>query len=89
MNYKFIEKFNECWIPDYASANNLAGELSHPESLPQTKVKYIGPLSRFERKKTATTWKYKFLVIISGPEPQRTLFEKMITQQLPGLNEDG
>ena len=30
-NYKFIDRFNECWIPDEEGTNNLAGELSHPE----------------------------------------------------------
>ena len=33
-NYKFINRFNECWVPDEEGENNLAGELSHPEKLP-------------------------------------------------------
>ena len=49
-NYKFINRFNECWIPDKEGENNLAGELSHPEKLPSIPTTYIGPLSRFVRK---------------------------------------
>ena len=48
-NYKFINRFNECWVPDEERENNLAGELSHPVTLPMIPTKYIGPLSRFVR----------------------------------------
>src|SRR4026207_989463 len=49
-NYKLIDRFNECWIPDVEGVNNLAGELSHPSKFPGIPVKYIGPLSRFQRR---------------------------------------
>jgi uncharacterized protein (TIGR00661 family) len=77
LNYNYINHFNECWVPDFKEAFNIAGELSHPKILPQIPVKYLGPLSRFkkiENKKTQFTW----MAIISGPEPQRSLFEKKI-----------
>jgi uncharacterized protein (TIGR00661 family) len=70
---KIIAKYDECWVPDVNSDTNLSGELGHPEvNLPR--VKYIGPLSRM-RKKTLQII-YDVLIIISGPEPQRSIFEK-------------
>jgi len=78
----FIKKYSQCWVPDFAGAVNIAGALSHPATLPQH-VKYIGCLSRF--KKAVTTQKdIDLLIILSGPEPQRTIFENMLLQQLPG-----
>jgi uncharacterized protein (TIGR00661 family) len=75
--YKRINKFNECWVPDFEGNLNIAGELSHPQTLPKIPVKYIGMLSRFKPKAHANKL-YKYLIIISGPEPQRTIFEEKI-----------
>ena len=80
-NYKFINRFNECWIPDEEGDNNLAGELSHPSKFPTIPVKYIGPLSRFE-KKNIEEIKDHLLIILSGPEPQRTILEDRIIDQI-------
>jgi len=80
-NYKFIDRFNECWIPDEEGINNLAGELSHPDQLPGIPVKYIGQLSRFQRKNVDEI-KDHLLVILSGPEPQRTILENRIIDQV-------
>lgn len=83
MNYNFINKFNECWVPDFQGKQNLAGELSHPPSLPETPVKYIGGLSRFNTSVHHTENKqYDVLVILSGPEPQRSIWEKKILNDL-------
>jgi hypothetical protein len=30
-NYNYINRFTQCWVPDLAGENNLAGILSHPE----------------------------------------------------------
>ena len=80
IHYFFINKYSACWVPDNKAANNLAGDLSHPEFLPKTPVKYLGPLSRFE--KTTVNKKYDYLVLISGPEPQRTIFEELMLEEL-------
>ncbi len=80
LHHRFINKYNECWVPDTAGEINLAGELSHPVALPQAPVKYIGPLSRLEKSKLEI--KYDLLVILSGPEPQRSVFEKMLLYDL-------
>ena len=78
IHYYFIKKYNECWVPDF-EVNGLAGELSHPKKLPG-EVKYLGALSRFEL--TVVEKKYDLLISISGPEPQRTIFEHQILDQL-------
>jgi uncharacterized protein (TIGR00661 family) len=80
IHYRFINKYNECWVPDAAGLINLAGELSHPAILPKVPVKYLGPLSRFE--KTPAEIKYDLAIILSGPEPQRTVFEKIVLKDL-------
>jgi len=89
-NYKFINRFNECWVPDEESENNLGGELSHPVKLPSIPTKYIGPLSRFVRqpadsfgeKKNINEIKDHVLIILSGPEPQRTILENKVVDQI-------
>jgi UDP-N-acetylglucosamine transferase subunit ALG13 len=80
-NYNLIGKFNECWIPDDEGENNLAGELSHPVKLPPIPVKYISSLSRF-KKLDIEEIKDHLLVILSGPEPQRTILENNIIDQI-------
>ena len=46
-HYFFINRFNECWVPDEEGTDSLAGELSHPNKLPAIPLHYIGALSRF------------------------------------------
>ena len=74
MNRWVMSKYDEVWVPDYKESPGLAGILSHPEKLP-TNARYIGPLSRFREKIVPHKIVWKALVIISGPEPQRSLFE--------------
>ncbi len=85
LHYHYINKYRQCWVPDTSGEQNLAGELSHPKELPETPVQYIGPLSRFEIYKEEI--KYPILVLISGPEPQRTIFEEKILKQLQDKKE--
>jgi uncharacterized protein (TIGR00661 family) len=77
-NY-FIKKYTSCWIPDF-KMNGLAGELSHPKNIPSNVV-YIGALSRFNLLPDVEII-YDLLISISGPEPQRTIFENEILKQL-------
>ncbi|HET9744894.1 MAG TPA: glycosyltransferase [Chitinophagaceae bacterium] len=80
-NYKLINRFDECWIPDTKGENNLAGELSHPHKLPSIPVKFIGPLSRL-KKLPDQEEKDHLLIVLSGPEPQRTIFENKIIDEI-------
>lgn len=79
INYKYINRFSECWVPDNPGSDNLAGELSHPAKNPSVPVQYIGPVSRFE--KLPQKDKY-LLILLSGPEPQRTILENLLVEQL-------
>ena len=81
---KLVSKFDECWIPDVAGEDNLSGDLSHLHPI-KTKHKFIGPLSRFALKKDVTLSRveeYDIIAIISGPEPQRTIFEQLIFNEI-------
>ncbi len=84
-NYRFISHFAQCWVPDEAGENNLAGELSHPEKMPGVPLKYIGPLSRFHTSEKEAK-KDHLLIILSGPEPQRTILENKIIDELSHYN---
>jgi UDP-N-acetylglucosamine transferase subunit ALG13 len=80
---RFLKSFDECWVPDFAGKQNFSGELSHPISQ-FSSVKYIGVLSRFNRYLTTQKIdkRYDLLFILSGPEPQRTIFENLIINQI-------
>lgn len=79
MHQKIISKFNECWIPDFEGEANLSGILGHTQNI-KTPIKYLGPLSRFKAQDLKN--KYNLLVILSGPEPQRTLLEEKLFIEL-------
>lgn len=96
-NHRQIRKFNQCWVPDFLE-NRLTGKLTEPGKLP---VKFIGMLSRFSRTKTDDSFAYDCLALVSGPEPQRTIFEqkirlcfselkgrKILVRGLPGMNDE-
>ncbi|MFS8082235.1 MAG: glycosyltransferase [Ginsengibacter sp.] len=76
----FIKKYTACWVPDFKE-NGLAGELSHLTPLPQNVV-YIGALSRLEKMKSEKTDENSLVVLLSGPEPQRTILEEQLFAQL-------
>jgi uncharacterized protein (TIGR00661 family) len=82
LHYYFINRYTACWVPDAAGVANLAGKLSHPKKMPAVPVEYLGPLSRFE--KIGAEKKYDLLICLSGPEPQRTIFEELLFDQLKG-----
>ncbi len=83
INYNYINKFDECWVPDEMGEKNLAGELSHPTKIPTTPIKYIGTLSRFTHRETTKT--IDLVVLLSGPEPQRSIFENILLEQMKYL----
>lgn len=83
-NYSLINRFDECWVPDFEKTFALAGELSHPAELPDN-TRYIGPLTRFTKGDPAPAT-IRLLVIISGPEPQRTIFEQIVVNQVQDID---
>jgi len=78
VNKKYIEKFDELWIPDSASPNNLSGKLSVTSGL-KIKSHHVGVLSRFKNNSNKSTSKtFDVIALLSGPEPQRTILENKI-----------
>ncbi len=78
LHNKYIKKFDVCWVPDMADDPNLSGELGHPKK-PTIPVTYLGPLSRFNYQNLPK--KYDIMVLLSGPEPQRTMLEEKLLQE--------
>ncbi len=77
LNISFIKRYNKCWVPDYAEREKrLSGVLSDNKKQ-LINVKFINPLSRFEKRKPIQK-KHDVLVLLSGPEPQRTLLEEKL-----------
>jgi len=74
----YINKFDECWIPDIESNCNLSGKLSKGKL--KIKTKYLGVLSRLNFQNVKP--KYDLLVLLSGIEPLRTDLENKIISEL-------
>lgn len=87
-------RYDEVWVPDYEDEKkSLSGALCHSaKELPSSKIRYIGPLSRFapfDRQDTshghATNGLqetcYQVVALLSGLEPQRTLLEQSVRER--------
>ena len=90
LNRFFISQFSECWIPDVQGNNNLSGKLSEQSQI-KIPVYRIGILSRFANEhfftpNTKRETVHHIVCILSGPEPQRTIFEGMLLEQLEKIN---
>lgn len=93
--YRLFNNFNEVWVPDCPTEVSFGGELSHPIIKPKVPVYYIGPLNRFQERSTpinrgeslnlSNEKNFQLLVLLSGPEPQRSILESMVSQQLIDL----
>ncbi|MBK9526432.1 MAG: glycosyltransferase [Bacteroidetes bacterium] len=73
---RFASRYDECWIPDVEREDNLSGDLSHLYPVPGN-AKFIGWCSRFalQENKLTTENEYDLCILISGPEPHRSVFE--------------
>ena len=91
LQYYFINKFSECWVPDTQGYPGFAADLSHPAVMPKIPVTYIGALSQFSVLQNASTTappiKYKYCFLLSGPEPQRTILQNLIEFGADSLHE--
>ena len=77
IHYKRLALFSNCWVVDVANEPNLSGKLGHPGKLPQD-TRYIGLLSQLQP--VATDGEH-LLILLSGPEPQRTILSNLLWQQ--------
>jgi len=76
-NKKYIQKFSACWVPDFEGEPSLGGALSHGNDWKD--VSYLGLLSRMEHRVEEKI--YDVIAVLSGPEPQRSIFEQKIIEQ--------
>ncbi len=79
LHWNIISKFDECWVPDFKSKPNLTGKLGHLKKS-NFNIKYIGVLSRFEKNEISMV--YDLMVLLSGPEPQRSILEEKLTAEV-------
>lgn len=79
LHHFYIRKFNECWIPDVAGTPNLTGKLGHLNNTSLKHLRYIGPLSRLHKRVVEP--KFDVMIILSGPEPQRTFLEEKLQSE--------
>jgi predicted glycosyltransferase len=78
LNHAIIARFDACWIPDQERWPGLAGNLSH--GVIPSRARYIGPLSRLTPQPSLQ--RSGLLIMLSGPEPQRTLIETRILKAM-------
>ncbi|MCB0704991.1 MAG: hypothetical protein KDC34_06765 [Saprospiraceae bacterium] len=76
-----LHPFDFHWVPDHPESPGMAGQLSH--GYPTKQMRFIGPLSRLHKKPASIKWDY--LVVLSGPEPQRSILESLILEQTPAI----
>lgn len=83
LHNRLLRPFGSCWVPDERD-HTYAGALSVPHKK-NLKTEYLGPLSRLKSTGSAApTYHYDLLVLLSGPEPQRSLLETKVLKQCVG-----
>jgi len=83
LHQNIIKKYAECWVPDAEGTPNLTGKLGHIKN-PDFVLKYIGPLSRMQKKEIPKI--YDLMILLSGPEPQRSLLEEKLKNEVQNYN---
>jgi uncharacterized protein (TIGR00661 family) len=85
INRRLYEAFDRIVIPDYRSGDmgTLSGRLSQLPPGNAERYHHVGILSSVE--KMALPEDIDVLISISGPEPQRTIFEQKVLAALPAL----
>ncbi len=89
LHQQFIDRFSQCWIPDFPGPDNLSGRLTELPADP-SEMQFVGALSRFEKMAPIEDRFSNPLLgdqlptiaaVLSGPEPQRTMLEDIIVAQ--------
>ena len=79
------------WIPDMEGDQNLSGILGNPILKPSVPVWYMNCLSRLKAYASVTVEGHQpthlFLGIVSGPEPQRSIFQEILWVEGNGLRQ--
>lgn len=86
-NYLFFRKFDQIIVPDEEVPESLTGLLSHKLNyLPGQSLYYAGIISDLRITRENCGAPIDYFIILSGPEPQRTLFENLILEQVYQLD---
>lgn len=81
VHFGLLNSFHQIWIPDFQGEKALAGNISQTISKKlKPKIKYIGAVSRFKKEEIPLI--YDKAIVLSGPEPQRTILENILAQKL-------
>ncbi|MBK8922116.1 MAG: glycosyltransferase [Saprospirales bacterium] len=73
-----LSKFDALWVPDVAEAPGLSGQLSHGAPVHPV-THYAGILTRMRAYECEPG--YDVAVVLSGPEPQRSILEQRLLEQ--------
>lgn len=73
-----LNKFDTLWVPDVAEPPGLAGVLSHGKPV-HPDVRYAGIITRMQHYEMEP--EYDVAVVLSGPEPQRSILEQLLLEQ--------
>ena len=77
-NRSYLNKFDAVWVPDDPD-HKLSGDLSKNTRI--AKAHYLGPISRLQAR-GITEKIYDLSLILSGPEPARTVLEQALIKEL-------
>lgn len=89
LHKQFIDRFSQCWVPDFSGPDKLSGRLTELPANP-SRIQFVGPLSRFKKMgPIGDRFSNPLLgdqlptmaAVLSGPEPQRTMLEDIIVAQ--------
>jgi hypothetical protein len=81
MHYKYIDRFSRCWVVDVDGKPNLSGKLAHPTVKPAN-TEYLGLLSQLAGPPSVDGAEKHLLILLSGPEPQRTILSELLWEQV-------
>lgn len=78
-----IKRFDQCWVPDYEGQDALSGALSHDPEF-KFPTAYFGPISRMKNQNLNPS--IDLLILLSGPEPQRSILENIMREKFKNYN---
>lgn len=82
LHRRLMSKFSEIIVLDVEGETSLGGDLSRRIKLNQ-RINYVGTYSRFRGRELNPEGQkhYKAVAIVSGPEPNRSIFEHRLMEQ--------
>jgi hypothetical protein len=81
VSIRLLINFDTVWVPDDPVSAGFSGQMSAWED---PRKKYIGVLSRLAP--GIRTSRYRVMGIVSGPEPQRSVFESLLRKEFRKVN---